>query len=94
MCYFNGKTIKRYSDNCWHPIKTEMPNMSSDVQVKDKDGNIYNREIIVEMSGYYLYRRELPSDWESFSDYVEWRFDHRNQIQESEEFLKSYIPDI
>ena len=62
-------------DNCWHSIKTEMPCTTTKVQVRDSNGTIfYNREIVVEMSGYYLYRKEEPTGWEDLSDYTEWRF--------------------
>ncbi len=62
-------------DDCWHPINIEMPPTTTKVQVRDCHDNIYNnREIVVEMSGFYLYRREDPTGWENLSDYTEWRF--------------------
>lgn len=63
-------------DDCWHPIETEMPPTTTKVQVRDRNGKVYsNREIVIDMAGFYLYRREEPTGWESLDDYVEWRFD-------------------
>lgn len=64
----------REKDDCWHPIENEMPPTTTKVQVRDRNGKVYsNREIVIDMSGFYLYSQE--EGWESFDDYVEWRFD-------------------
>lgn len=66
----------RGKDDCWHPIETEMPPTTTKVKVRDRNGKVYsNREIVVEMSGFYLSSREEPIGWESLDDYVEWKFD-------------------
>lgn len=65
-------------DNCWHSIENEMPSRTTKVQLRDSNGIIYdNREIVIEMSGCYIYRNEEPTDWESIKMYKEWRFDSR-----------------
>ena len=49
-----------------------MPPHTTNVQVRDSNGKIYdNRVIVVEMSGFFIYSKE-SGDWESLSKYKDW----------------------
>jgi hypothetical protein len=58
----------------WHRMFEEMPPITSDVEVKSPDGKIIPAEIVVEMSGYYIYFRGDNSHWGDLKDYEYWRF--------------------
>jgi len=58
-------------DSKWHPMNVEMPPHSTDVELLKPDGTIISGEIVVEMSGYYIY---LRPGWGSLNDYTHWRF--------------------
>lgn len=60
-------------DDIWHDSDKELPTISTDVEFMDKDGNIHQGEIVVEMSGWYVYRRDISSWWD-FDDFIKWRF--------------------
>lgn len=62
----------KIKDNVWHNSNEEMPNTTTKVEFMDKSGNILAGEIVIDMSGFYVY---IPSKgWGSFSDMVKWRF--------------------
>lgn len=58
-------------DNEWHVMNEEMPTTTTNVELLKHDGTTVNGEIVVEMSGYYVY---LSPNWGSLSDYSHWRF--------------------
>lgn len=65
-------------DYRWHSIENEMPSITTRVQLRDSNGIIYdNREIVIEMSGCFIYRWEEQTGWENKDWYKEWRFDSR-----------------
>lgn len=69
--------IHKEEDNGnWHEMNVEMPTTTSKVEVLDKNGSIFSAEIVVEMSGYYIYFRDdkEKSGWGSLDDYSHWRF--------------------
>lgn len=68
--------IHKETDNGeWHKMLEEMPPSSAKVEVLSPDGSIIPMEIVVEMSGYYLYYRDGDnSAWKSLKDYTHWRF--------------------
>ena len=45
-------------DGSWHIMNEDMPPITSKVEVLDKNNSIHKAEIVVEMSGYYIYFRE------------------------------------
>lgn len=59
-------------DDIWHDSDKELPTISTDVEFMDKDGNIHQGEIVVEMSGWYVYQQDVG--WGSFDDFIKWRF--------------------
>lgn len=70
MKYIN----KENDNNTWHKMFEEMPTTTSDVDVQTPEGNIIQAEIVVEMSGHYIYFRGENSHWGSLDDYTLWRF--------------------
>lgn len=70
--------IYREEDNgSWHIMNEDMPPITSEVEVLDKNNSIHKAEIVVEMSGYYIYFRESDGEnegWGSLDDYSQWRF--------------------
>lgn len=61
----------REKDDKWHEMNVEMPPTSTNVELLKHDGTVIKGEIVVEMSGYYIY---LNPDWGSLDDYSHWRF--------------------
>lgn len=59
-------------DDVWHDSAKELPTIGTDVEFMDKDGNIHQGEIVVEMSGWYVYQQDIG--WGSFDDFIKWRF--------------------
>lgn len=64
--YENDETAKE-----WHVIDEEMPPRSAHVKLLRSNGTIVNAEIVVEMSGFYVY---LHHGWGSLSDYTHWKY--------------------
>ena len=62
----------REKDNIWHNPKEELPPITTDVEIIDLSDNIRNGEIVVEMSGFYLYIR--GEGWDSMDNIKQWRF--------------------
>ena len=62
----------REKDNKWHNPKEELPSITTNVEFIDLSNNIRNGEIVVEMSGFYLYIRE--EGWISMDNIKQWRF--------------------
>lgn len=58
-------------DGQWHKMNEEMPPTSTQVELLKHDGTVIKGEIVVEMSGYYIY---LNPGWGSLDDYSHWRF--------------------
>ena len=62
-------------DDVWHDSAYDLVPFTTDVEFMDKQGNIYKGEIVVEMSGHYVYIRESNHEgWDSFDNMVKWRF--------------------
>ena len=66
-----GRIYIKKKDSLWHPMNVEMPPHSTDVELLKPDGTIIRGEIVVEMSGYYIY---LRPGWGSLGNYTHWRF--------------------
>lgn len=49
----------------------EMPPTTTKVQLLDKNNNIIDGQLVVEMSGWYV---ALKTTWGSLEDYTHWRF--------------------
>lgn len=65
----------RKVDDVWHDSDKDMPTRTTDVEFMDKDGNKILGEIVVEMSGFYVYiRYGKKAGWRSFDEMVKWRF--------------------
>jgi hypothetical protein len=62
----------REKDNKWHNPKEELPPITTDVEFIDLSNNVRNGEIVVEMSGFYLYIR--GEGWDSMDNIKQWRF--------------------
>lgn len=58
-------------DDQWHKMNEEMPPTSTNAELLKHDGTVIKGEIVVEMSGYYIY---LNPGWGSLDDYSHWRF--------------------
>ena len=66
---------KEKDDGSWHKMNVEMPNSTSNVEVKKLDGTIEDAEIVVDMAGFYIYlRNERLNGWGNLSDYSHWKF--------------------
>lgn len=62
-------------DDVWHDSAYDLVPFTTDVEFMDKQGNIYKGEIVVEMSGHYVYIRENGHEgWNNFANMVKWRF--------------------
>jgi len=59
-------------DNKWHNPKDELPPVTTDVEFIDLSNNVRNGEIVVDMSGFYLYIR--GEGWGSMDNIKQWRF--------------------
>lgn len=62
----------REKDNKWHNPKEELPPITTDVEFIDLSNNVRNGEIVVEMSGFYIYIR--GEGWDSMDNIKQWRF--------------------
>lgn len=62
----------REKDNKWHNPKEELPPITTDIEFIDLSNNVRNGEIVVEMSGFYLYIR--GEGWDSMDNIKQWRF--------------------
>lgn len=62
----------REKDNKWHNPKEELPPITTDVEFIDLSNNVRNGEIVVDMSGFYLYIR--GEGWDSMDNIKQWRF--------------------
>ena len=61
----------------WHDSDDELPSMSSDVEFMDKDGNICDGHIQIDMAGGYAVHRNGGvgyGPYSSFSIMRKWRF--------------------
>lgn len=70
MCY-PDKIITK-PDDIWHDCSKELPNVSTDVEFMDTEGNTYYSKIVPDMSGWYVYQPGIG--WGSFSKFIKWRF--------------------
>lgn len=61
----------REVDNIWHDSDKELPSTDTKVEFMDKEGNIYEGGIQVDMAGHYAY---LKNGYSSFSKMIKWRF--------------------
>ena len=66
-----GRIYIKNKDSKWHPMNIEMPPSNTEVELLEPDGTIIRGEIVVEMSGYYIY---LHPGWGSVDNYTHWRF--------------------
>ena len=61
----------------WHDSDKELPSISSDVEFMDRDGNVHDGHIQVDMAGGYAVHRNSGGgygDYSSFSIMRKWRF--------------------
>lgn len=66
----------RKVDCKWHNSVEERTPITTDVEFMDTEGNVYNGQIVVEMSGEFVYLRHNngTTEWSSFDKMVKWRF--------------------
>lgn len=62
----------REKDNKWHNPKEELPPITTDIEFIDLSNNVRKGEIVVEMSGFYLYIE--GEGWDSMDNIKQWRF--------------------
>lgn len=62
----------REKDNKWHNPKEELPPITTNIEFIDLSNNVRNGEIVVEMSGFYLYIK--GKGWDSIDNIKKWRF--------------------
>ena len=62
----------REKDNEWHNPKEELPPITTDIEFIDSSDNVRKGEIVVEMSGFYLYIK--GDGWDSMDNIKQWRF--------------------
>ena len=62
----------REKDNKWHNPKEELPPTTTNVEFIDSSDNVHKGEIVVEMSGFYLYIE--GEGWNSMDNIKQWRF--------------------
>ena len=67
---------KETDDGSWHKISSEMPPRTSDVEVLSKDGTTKEANIVVEVSGWFLYFEK--EGWGRLDKYESWRFKKEN----------------
>lgn len=65
-------TILTKKDYEWHNPKEELPTSTTNIEFIDSYDNVRNGEIVVEMSGFYLYIEE--EGWSSMDNIKQWRF--------------------
>lgn len=62
----------REKDDKWHNPKEELPPVTTKIDFIDVFDNIRKGEIVVEMSGFYLY---IPGEgWEDIDNIKMWKF--------------------
>ena len=62
----------REKDNEWHNPKEELPYYTTDIEFIDSSDNVRKGEIVIEMSGFYLY---IEGDgWDDMDNIKQWRF--------------------
>lgn len=62
----------RKKDNKWHNPKKELPPITTNIEFIDLSNNVRNGEIVVDMSGFYLYIK--GEGWDSMDNIKQWRF--------------------
>lgn len=62
----------REKDNKWHNPKEELPPITTNIEFIDLSNNVRNGEIVVDMSGFYLYIK--GKGWDSIDNIKQWRF--------------------
>ena len=65
-------TILTKKDYEWHNPKEELPTSTTNIEFIDSSDNVRKGEIVVEMSGFYLYIEE--EGWDSMDNIKQWRF--------------------
>ena len=65
-------TILTKKDYEWHNPKEELPTSTTNIEFIDSSDNVRNGEIVVEMSGFYLYIE--GEGWSSMGNIKQWRF--------------------
>ncbi len=65
-------TILTKKDYEWHNPKEELPTSTTNIEFIDSYDNVRNGEIVVEMSGFYLYIE--GEGWSSMDNIKQWRF--------------------
>lgn len=65
-------TILTKKDYEWHNPKEELPTSTTNIEFVDFSDNVRNGEIVVEMSGFYLYIE--GEGWSSMDNIKQWRF--------------------
>lgn len=65
-------TILTKKDYEWHNPKEELPTSTTNIEFIDFSDNVRNGEIVVEMSGFYLYIE--GEGWSSMDNIKQWRF--------------------
>ena len=65
-------TILTKKDYEWHNPKEELPTSTTNIEFIDSSDNVRKGEIVVEMSGFYLYIE--GEGWNSMDNIKQWRF--------------------
>jgi hypothetical protein len=65
-------TILTKKDYEWHNPKEELPTSTTNIEFIDSSDNVRKGEIVVEMSGFYLYIE--GEGWDSMDNIKQWRF--------------------
>lgn len=65
-------TILTKKDYEWHNPKEELPTSTTNIEFIDSSDNVRKGEIVVEMSGFYLYIE--GEGWSSMDNIKQWRF--------------------
>jgi hypothetical protein len=65
-------TILTKKDYEWHNPKEELPTSTTNIEFIDSSDNVRKGEIVVEMSGFYLYIE--GEGWDSVDNIKQWRF--------------------
>jgi hypothetical protein len=65
-------TILTKKDYEWHNPKEELPTSTTNIEFIDSSDNVRKGEIVVEISGFYLYIE--GEGWDSVDNIKQWRF--------------------
>lgn len=65
-------TILTKKDYEWHNPKEELPTSTTNIEFIDSSDTVRKGEIVVEMSGFYLYIQ--GEGWDSVDNIKQWRF--------------------